>query len=118
MQDGRTILEILSDNLCEITGQIREDIKSQNKTYKDIVDRINFILKCYPKIERIEFTNTAQTFEVKELKALHELTILMDSKREYEEQEYYFKGVRDSLLFLIPLLEIDIKKIEEIVKCQ
>lgn len=118
MRDKRTISEILIDNLCDMTGEIERTIEDENDSYKDIVDRINIILNSYPRIGRVEFADSAQTFELAELKAMHELNVLKEAKRAYEEQAYYKVGIRDCFEFIVPLLNLDIKKIEEKIKCQ
>lgn len=111
MKMGRSIIDILSDNLMETTEMIAKDLNSKNANYRILNEEMESIIEEYPRILELTFEEDEITLSNEELKAMQKLFDLHEEKRMFEEEQIYIQGIKDCFEFMLSISDFDFKKV-------
>ena len=110
MKKYKSVKEVLNESYIELTQHVVHDLKHTNEQYQKLAKRKKELVERYPKIIEIEYTHHDIYLNKEEVEAMFEYQSLQESQRIMEEEEIYYKGMKDCFEYMVNILKLDIHK--------
>ena len=93
------LYDIDSSELNELIDSSKVILKTKNKSYKDLQEKVSKITNSYPNILAIIEDNEIDGLNKEECKNLQKLISLYLEMVDYEDREIFFLGARENYYY-------------------